>query len=145
MLRSWKIPALVAWGALLLAGCALSEAKWTGDAAAAVVYAKAIPLYPGAKAEDAIGSQSWGDDPGSYIEGMTVWFVVEKYDREKVLDWYERRLNNAQTEVLDDGAIQLTVPVPNGEPGEDMGVVIDENRFRVFEHVKPGKRRGQSS
>ena len=139
MPRTLRVAALAALAALLLAGCALNEAKWTGDAAAGVVYAKAIPLYPGAKAEDAMGSQSWGDEPGSYLEGMTVWFVVEKYDREKVLDWYERRLNNATTEVLDDGAIQLTVPVPNGEPGEDMGVVIDENRFRVFEHTKPGK------
>jgi hypothetical protein len=126
-------------GALLLTGCAVTEAKWSGDAAAAVVYAKEIPLYPGATFDGAMGSQSWGDEPGSYTEGMTVWFVVEGFDRAKVLDWYERRLQNAETEVLDDGAIRLKIAVPNGEPGEDMGVVIDENRFCVFEHTRPGK------
>jgi len=40
---------------------------------------------------------------------------------------------------LETGSIQLTVPVPNGEPGEDMGVVIGADDFRVFEHTKPGK------
>jgi len=139
MPRSMRSCAAMALGALLLAGCAFQEAKWSGDAAAAVVYAQTIPLYPGAKSDGSMGSQSWGDEPGSYLEGMSVWFVVEHYDRAKVLDWYERRLPNAETEVLDDGAIQLKVPVPGGEPGEDMGVVIDENRFRVFEHTKPGK------
>lgn len=139
MPRSIRVAAAFVLGAVLLAGCTLNESKWTGDAAASVVYAKSIPLYPGATSDGTMGSQNWGDEPGSYTEGMTVWFVVEGYDRAKVLDWYERRLPNAETEVLDDGAIQLKVPIPGGEPGEDMGVVIDENRFRVFEHTKPGK------
>ena len=142
MPRSMRVSAAVALGALLLAGCSLGEAKWSADAAAAVVYAQSIPLYPGAKSDGAMGSQSWGDDSASTTEGMTVWFVVDDYDRAKVLDWYEQRLPNAETQVLDDGAIQLKVPVPGGEPGEDMGVVIDENRFRVFEHTKPGKHQG---
>ena len=139
MPRSTRWAIAVALGALVLAGCSMNETRWSGDAAAAVVYAKAIPLYPGAKSDGAMGSQSWGDEPGSYTEGMTVWFVVDGYDRAKVLEWYERRLPGAETEVLDDGAIQLKIPVAGGEPGEDMGVVIDENRFRVFEHTKPGK------
>ena len=72
-----------------------------------------------------------------------IWLVrgAVAFDRAKVLDWYERRLPNAETEVMDDGAIRLKIPVANGEPGEDMGVVIDENRFCVFEHTKPGKHR----
>ena len=48
-------------------------------------------------------------------------------------------LPNATTETLDDGMIQLTVPVPGGEAGEDMGVVVDGDDFRVFEHTRAGK------
>jgi hypothetical protein len=30
-----------------------------------------------------MGSQSWGDDAASTTEGMTVWFVVDQFDRAK--------------------------------------------------------------
>lgn len=136
-LTRWAAAGLAA--ALAVAGCATQEAKWSAEAASHVVYAKTIPLYPGAQARDVMGSQSWGDDPDSYSEGMSVWFEVKDYSREKVLAWYEERLRGAETEVLDDGAIQLTIPAPNGEKGEDMGVIIDADGFRVFEHTKAGK------
>ena len=129
-------------GGMLLGGCAAKEAKWSGETASMVVYAKAIPLYPGAKATDAMGSDSYGDTEDSHSEGMCVWFEVKDFDRAKVLDWYNQRLPNAKTQTLSSGdgdSIELTVPVPGGEPGEDMGVVIDEKGFRVFESTKPGK------
>lgn len=127
--------------ALLVAGCATHESKWSAETASHVVYAKTIPLYPGATARDVMGSESWGDEPDSYSEGMTVWFEVKDYSKAKVLAWYEERLRGAETEVLDDGAIQLTIPAPNAERGEDMGVVIEDTGFRVFEHTKAGKHR----
>jgi hypothetical protein len=61
------------------------------------------------------------------------------YEKEKVLAWYEEKLQNATTHVLDTGSIELTVPVPNGEPGEEMGVVIEDDGYRVFENTKAGK------
>lgn len=125
----------------ILAGCGTQEAKWSSEAATHVVYAKTIPLYPGARARDVSGSESWGDGPDTYSEGRTVWFEVPDYSKEKVLAWYEERLRGCDTEVLDDGAIQLTIPAPNGERGEDMGVVIDDDGFRVFEHTKAGRHR----
>ena len=123
----------------LLSGCAAKEGKWSGETAAMVVYAKSIPLYPGARPKDAMGSDSYGDTPDSHSEGMAIWFEVKDYDREKMLAWYRERLPNATTETLDDGMIQLTVPVPGGEPTENMGVVIGADDFRVFEHTKAGK------
>lgn len=128
-------------GAIALAGCAAQETKWTGEAASLVVYAKAIPLYPGARAVDAMGSDSYGDEPGSHSEGMSVLFEVENYDKAKVLAWYEERLPGAERQVLDTGSVELKVAPPNGEPGEDMGVWIDDDGFRVFEHTKAGKHR----
>ena len=135
-------PAFVVVAAMLLAcGCAAKEAKWSGETAAMVVYAKSIPLYPGAKAKDAMGSDSYGDTADSYSEGMAIWFEVKGFDREKVLEWYRQRLPNATENALETGTIELKVPVPNGEPGEDMGVAIGDSDFRVFEHTKPGKHR----
>ena len=139
MIRAIRLALAAAVTLAALAGCGVNETKWTGETASYVVYAKQIPLYPGAKARDAMGSESWGDTPDSYSEGMAVWFEVQGYDKEKVLSWYEEKLQNATTQVLDTGAIELTVPVPNGEPGEDMGVVIEDDGFRVFENTKAGK------
>src|SRR5215467_716760 len=88
----------------LLCGCAAKEAKWSGQTASMVVYAKSIPLYPGAKAKDAMGSDSYGDEPDSHSEGMAVWFEVKGYDRAKVLDWYTQRFPNAAVQTLDTGS-----------------------------------------
>jgi hypothetical protein len=134
-----SVAIVVAVAGALLSGCAAKEAKWSGETASMVVYAKSIPLYPGAKAKDAMGSNSYGDTPDSQSEGLAIWFEVKDYDRERVLAWYRERLPNATTQVLETGTVQLTVPVPNGEPGEDMGVAIGGEDFRVFEHTKPGK------
>ena len=136
---SLAVVAIVTTAVVVMWGCAAKEAKWSGETAAMVVYAKSIPLYPGAKAKDAMGSDSYGDTPDSHSEGMAIWFEVKDYDREKMLAWYRERLPNATTETLDDGMIQLTVPVPGGEPTENMGVVIGADDFRVFEHTRAGK------
>jgi len=141
MKRAARLAAIVAAVTALLSGCAAKESKWSGQTASMVVYAKSIPLYPGAKAKDAMGSDSYGDTADSHSEGMAIWFEVKDFDRAKVLDWYTARFPNAEVQALETGSVQLTVPVPNGEPGEDMGVVIDDDDFRVFEHTKPGKHR----
>ncbi len=85
MIRAMKLTVAALACATALLGCAARETQWSGEAAAMVVYAKSIPLYPGAKARDSMGSQSWGDTPDSYLEGMTVWFEVDGFDKEKVL------------------------------------------------------------
>ena len=135
-----RIASLLAVAAVLMVcGCAAKEAKWSGETAAMVVYAKKIPLYPGAKAKDAMGSDSYGDTPDSHSEGMAIWFEVKDFDREKVLAWYKERLPNATIHTLETGTIELTVPAPNGEPGENMGVAVGTEDFRVFESTKAGK------
>ncbi len=139
MMRAIRLALSAAVGVTALVGCAMNETRWEGETASHVVYAKQIPLYPGSKARDSMGSESWGDTPDSYSEGMAVWFEVKGYEKEKVLAWYEEKLPNATTQVLDTGSIELTVPAPNGEPGEEMGVVIEDDGYRVFENTKAGK------
>lgn len=136
-LRSMRIAAVVA-GAIALAGCATPEARWSGDAASLAVYATQVPLYPGAKAEDAMGSESWGDDPESYAEGMTFWFVVDA-PMDKVVAWYDMKLVHAKRERDDDNNVVYTLTPTGAEPGEDVGVIVEEGKFRVFEHTRRGK------
>ena len=145
--KTRKLSLLVAVSAAVtiaaaLAGCAgdtTKGAQWSGETASMVVYAQNVPLYPGAKAEDAMGSDSYGDTPEEHSEGMCVWFKVEGYDKAKVLAWYEERLPGAAKSTLDEDTIELRLPAAGGEPGEDMGVWIDNDGFRVFEHTKAGK------
>ena len=89
--------------------------------------------------EALMGSDSYGDEPDSHSEGMCVWFEVEGYDRAKVLAWYQERLPNAQQQAMDDGTVEFSMAPTGGEPGERVGVRIDDDGFRVFESTKPGK------
>jgi hypothetical protein len=125
------------WPALL--GCAAQEAKWTQEAAQYSVYAaKQIPLYPGAKVEDVMGSDSYGDSPEEHSEGMAWWFVVE-HPKDKVVAWYDARLQKAKRTTDEDGDIIYTMIPEGGEAGEEMGVIVEEGKVRVFESTKAGK------
>lgn len=53
--------------------------------------------------------------------------------------WYDQRLPNAKKDINDDGDVTYTLTPPNGEPGEDMGVIVENGQLRVFEHTKGGK------
>jgi hypothetical protein len=121
-----------------LTGCAAKEAKWTAEAAQYAVYATQIPLYPGAKCEDVMGSDSYGDEPESHTEGMAWWYNVSA-PKDKVVAWYEARLPKAVKTDGDDGSVVFTVEPEGGEAGEDMGVIIEEGKLRVFEHSRAGK------
>jgi hypothetical protein len=123
--------------AALSAGCAASETKWKSEAASLAVYAQSLPLYPGIELDDVMGSDSYGDG-GSHTEGLTFWFDV-KDSKEKIVAWYDQRLPNAKKEITDEGWVIYTLTPPNGEPGEDMGVLIEDGKLRVFEHTKGGK------
>lgn len=123
---------------LAVTACAPREAKWTAEAASLAVYATQVPLYPGAMIEDSMGNESYGDDPESYSEGMVWWYNV-RAPQEDIVSWYAAKLPNAKREVLEDGAVQFTLAPQGGEAGEDMGVIIENGKFRVFENTKAGK------
>lgn len=126
-----------------LAGCssAPKQAKWEGEAKSAAVYATQIPLYPSAKATDAMGSDSYGDTPADHTEGMAWWFEVPATQAE--LDaWYATHLVGASKRTDDTGAIEYTLEPTGGEEGETMGVRLADHELRVFEDTKPGKHKG---
>lgn len=134
MLRRITIVAAIA---ALSMGCSGGE-KWTAEAAHFAVYATQIPLYPGSTIEDMLGSESSDDELESTSEGMTWWYTVSA-PKDRVAAWYQAKLDGAKRTVDEDGSVVFTMPVPGGEAGEEMGVIVEQGRFRVFEHTRPGK------
>ncbi len=133
------VPAVIVIAALAVVGCGASQTKWDAEAAQYAVYATKIPLYPGTKIEDAMGHEGWGDEPDSYLYGMTWWCKAEGTKAE-IAAFYEQALPGATKETDDEGNIILTVVPEGAAPREDMGVrVTGDGEYRVFEHTKAKK------
>lgn len=134
---------LVFFGLLasLAIGCGKepAEGKWKPEAAELMVYGTQIPLYPGAVAEDAMGSDLYGDTKADHLKGMAIWFAAEgTFD--ELADWYEERLPGAEQEQLYDGSLVFTLRPEGGVDGESIGVIIeDDGRFKVFERIKANR------
>ena len=140
----------VLFGILAMTGCApggggttagSAEAKWEGEAKSYAVYATQIPLYPGAKIDDVMGSDTYGDTPESHMKGMAWWYEVTATQAE--LDaWYTQRLSGTgYSKSNEDGTIVYTLTPQGAESGEEMGVYLEDNSLRVWERRKPGKGR----
>jgi hypothetical protein len=131
---------------LAAAGCgggssATKETAWEGEAKANAVYATQVPLYPGARIGSMMGSDTYGDGPDSHREGMAWWYDVAATQAE--LDaWYAPRLAGAAKSTGEDGGITYTLAPQGGEPGEELGVILENNQVRVFERTRAGKRKG---
>src|SRR5262245_17991396 len=102
-MRRLLVIASLAVGSLGVAGCAadVTETAWSKEAAQYAVYATRIPLYPGTKIEDAMGSERFGGEPG-YLYGMTWWCAVPA-TRAELQTWYEAKLPTATRVIDDDG------------------------------------------
>lgn len=125
----------------LAVGCKPKAAKWDAQAASYAVYATSIPLYPEAKIDNVMGSDSYGDTEESHTEGMCWWYKCED-PQDRIVAWYDAQLAGARREVSEDGDVTFTLQPPGGETGEDMGVIVDAGGgFRVFEHTRAGKHR----
>jgi len=121
---------------LAVAGCGAQQGKWTSEAAHYAAYATQIPLYPGTRIVDTMGSESWGDAPNSYSYGMT-WWCETKASKDDMLSWYSEKLPGATRSTPYDNAIELTVTPEGASPNEDMGVIVTEDgKYLVFEHRK---------
>jgi len=117
-----------------LQGCSGSDpnARVLGEA----VYAKNVPVYKGAKFEESMGNESWGDEPDSYTRGMTWWFET-RASKADLLAYYEKLYPNAEKLELDTGAVQLRW-VPEGATRfEDVTIVVDDQELRIGESVSP--------
>lgn len=122
--------------ALALAGCGGKQA-----ALPHAVYADAVPIYPGAVLEDAMGSTTAGDTPESVSDGMA-WFFDVQAPADRLIAFYQHRLPTARRDPDWQEGVRL-VWVPDGAaPGEEVSIVIGENELSIREDVRPGKRPG---
>ncbi len=123
--------------ALAAAGCGAKQ-----TALPHAVYANSVPVYPGAVLEDAMGSTSIGDTPESMSDGMA-WFFKVTARADDMVAYYEKQLPNAKRDSEWEEETVRLVWVPEGaQPGEELSVVVGENRLSIRESVRPGKRPG---
>ena len=117
-------------------GCAADpHAQWKGLGA---VYASQVPIYPGARFDDAMGGDYYGNSMDHVAETMSWYFNVAD-GPEKVVAYYERKFPNAEKKIGEDGEVVLKF-VPNGaEPGEIMWLRVRKGRLSIGEETKPGK------
>jgi len=122
--------------ALAAAGCGAKQ-----TALPHAVYANSVPIYPGAKLGNMMGSTSVGDTPESMSDGMA-WFFDVEAPADKMVAFYQQKLPNAKRDPDFVDGVRL-VWVPEGAaPGEELSVLIEQNKFMIKESVRPGKRPG---
>jgi len=108
------------------------------------VYANAVPIYPGATLEDAMGSTTAGDPQGSHSDGMAWYFDVQA-PADAMISFYMKKLHGAKRDpVWQEGTRLVWIP-PGASPGEEIAVVIDDNELTIHEEVRPGRRPGNPS
>jgi len=122
--------------ALVLAGCSARQAPLPH-----AVYANAVPIYPGATLEDAMGSTSAGDAPDSQSDGMAWYFDVDA-PADRMVAFYEKKLPGVKRDAVWTEGVRLVWIPPGASPGEEVAVVIGDNELTIHEEVKPGKRPG---
>lgn len=105
------------------------------------VYANAVPIYPGATLEDAMGSTSGGDSPDSMSDGMA-WFFDVQAPADQMVSFYEKHLPGVKRDPVWQEGVRLIWIPPGASPGEEVSIVIGENDLTIHEEVRPGKRPG---
>lgn len=135
-MRYRNVATMLAMLALAANGCAGKQA-----ALPHAVYANAVPIYPGAVLEDAMGSTSSGETPESMSDGMA-WFFDVEAPADRMIAFYEKQLPDAKRDPVWQEGVRLVWVPPGASPGEEVAVVIDDNELTIHEQVKSGRRPG---
>ncbi len=132
-------------GIALLAGCTSTPPVYDGSVARhsvddypeapRAVYANQIPVYPDARMVDAMGSESWGDEPGTYSQGMGWEFEFDSSDHDEVIAFYETALPNVTRTTSEDGEIVWEFPPAGARSNETVTVRVGPTEFWIHEDV----------
>jgi hypothetical protein len=123
---------IVAWGC--------SESPPQAAALPGAVYGTQLPIYPGAKYEDAMGG-TWYGEGGRPVSESLSWFFTVSDPPEDVLAFYEAKLPGAERGVIDENDPTFTVVPAGAEEGEYVRVVVRPGKLQITEVVKAGKRK----
>ena len=105
------------------------------------LYAKTVPVYPGAKYVGTIGGSSSEDIGGPATSQSQSWFFKTDDPAEEVVAYYKKKLPKA--ELTSDGAGESTFTlIPEGaEEGERVQVILHRGGdLQIHESVKAGKK-----
>jgi len=123
---------------LASAGCATHAQKWPSDARP--VFAQSIHVYPGATLESAMGGDYLGDE-GQQVSETLSWFFECSADKDKMVEWYAKKLPAATRSEGDEGETIFTFTPEGAEQGEEIVVRINDQKIQITEETKPGKHR----
>jgi hypothetical protein len=126
---------LFGWLTLLVA-CGSGESALPG-----AVYAKVVPVYPGAKYVGSMGGQS-SDRIGGPITGESQsWFFKISDPAEDVVAFYKKKLPKAELRNDDSGDPTFTLIPEGAEEGERVQVICRKSGdLQIHESLKPGKK-----
>lgn len=122
----------VAWS-----GCQKAEStSWPKEGKEHATYADQIPIYPGAVLDNVMGADLYGDTKADHAKRMVFWFKTDA-SAEDVLAWYEEKYPDAdRSDPFEDGsAVELSFAPEEGEEGAVIGVLVEEDGFRIFEQM----------
>ena len=130
---------LAAAAAAALALAALGCGKSGRDLLPGAVYAAdAVPVYRNAEFTGQMGNDTYGDGPGTHMQGQ-FWSFDVKDSKENVLAFYQRQFPNAERTTNEDGSVTLRIVPEGAEPNEDVYVTVDDGEIMIGEHCRPGK------
>jgi hypothetical protein len=105
------------------------------DEAPRAVFANQIPVCPGVKLDDAMGSKSWGDEADSYSEGMTWSFEFPAAERDRVIAFYETALPGVERTTDEDGDVVWEFPPAGAKEKESVSVRVRAAELWISEDV----------
>jgi hypothetical protein len=107
------------------------------------VYAKVVPVYPGAKYIGTMGGQS-SDDIGGPVTGESQsWFFKISDPAEEVVAFYKKKLPGAELKRDDAGDPTFTLIPDGAQEGERVQVIFRRSGdLQIHESLKPGKKQG---
>lgn len=104
------------------------------------VYAQAIPVWKGAKFDDAMGGNYYDNIGGPVTFTSMSWFFEFEAPVSEVAAFYRSNLPaGAQPVETDDGDVAFQWTPPGAKAGEEVNVRIGEGRLQINEVIKaPG-------
>jgi len=112
-----------------------------GNSLPGAVYAKVVPVYPGAKYVGSMGGKS-SDDIGGPVAGESQsWFFKVTDPAEQVEAFYKKRLRGAEMKRDDAGDPTFTFVPEGAQAGERVQVICRKTgMLQIHESLKPGKK-----
>jgi hypothetical protein len=112
-----------------------------GNSLPGAVYAKVVPVYPGAKYIGSMGGQSSDAIGGPVTAESQSWFFKISDPAEKVEAFYKKKLPGAEMEKDDAGDPTFTLIPDGAEEGERVQVICRKSgQLQIHESRRPGKK-----